>query len=51
MFQSPVWISEIEAIKVYSEFHIDRTTAPLVPDFLYLKNRDHFNEVWKDRMS
>ena len=31
------------------EMCISLATAPLLPDYLYRRHRDHFNEVWRDR--
>lgn len=40
--------TDLEAIRLYNEFHLDRASAPLIPDWVYERNRDHLNEVWKD---
>jgi hypothetical protein len=39
---------EIEAIKLYHEYHLDRAIAPLVPDHVWKWNRDQLNELWND---
>jgi hypothetical protein len=39
---------DIEAIRLYNDFHLDRASAPLIPDWIYDRNKDHLNEVWKD---
>ena len=42
---------ELDAIKLYMDFHLDRAGAPLLPDFVYKRSRAHLNEVWKDYRS
>lgn len=37
-----------EAMRLYNDFHLDRASAPLIPDWVYNRNKDHLNEVWKD---
>jgi len=37
-----------DAIRLYNDFHLDRASAPLIPDWIYNRNKDHLNEVWKD---
>jgi hypothetical protein len=39
---------EIEAVKLYNDYHLDRAIAPLVPERVWKWNRDHLNELWKD---
>jgi hypothetical protein len=38
----------MDAMRLYNEFHLDRASAPLVPDWIYDRNKKHLNEVWKD---
>lgn len=40
--------TEMDAMRLYNEFHLDRASAPLVPDWIYDRNKKHLNEVWKD---
>jgi hypothetical protein len=39
---------EIDAVKLYSDYHLDRAIAPLIPDRVRKWNRDRLNELWKD---
>ena len=38
--------TEIDAIKLYNDYHLDRAVAPLVPDRVWKWNRDQLNELW-----
>lgn len=40
--------TEIEAIKLYNDYHLARAVAPLVPDHVWKWNRDQLNELWND---
>jgi hypothetical protein len=40
--------TDVEAIRLYNDFHLDRALAPLIPDWIYNRNKAHLNEVWKD---
>lgn len=39
---------EIDVVKLYNDYHLDRATAPLVPDRIWRWNKVHLNELWKD---
>lgn len=39
--------SEVEAIKLYSEYHLDRAAAPLIPDLVWRRNEKRLNELWE----
>jgi hypothetical protein len=39
---------EIDAVKLYNDYHLDRAAAPLVPDQAWRWNQDHLNQLWKD---
>ena len=41
-----VGCTEIDAIKLYNDYHLDRAVAPLVPDRVWKWNRDQLNELW-----
>jgi hypothetical protein len=38
--------TEIDAIKLYNDYHLDRAVAPLVPDRVWKWTRDQLNELW-----
>jgi hypothetical protein len=39
---------EIEAVKLYNDYHLDRAVAPLVPDQVWRWNQSQLNDLWKD---
>jgi hypothetical protein len=39
---------EIDVVKLYNDYHLDRAIAPLVPDRVWRWNQDHLNELWKE---
>jgi len=39
--------SEIDAIKLYNEYHLDRAAAPLIPDQIRKWDQERLNELWE----
>jgi hypothetical protein len=39
--------SVIDAIKIYNEYHLNRASAPLIPDIVWRRNRDRLNALWE----
>jgi ABC-type multidrug transport system fused ATPase/permease subunit len=42
---------ELEVIKLYNEYHLDRASTPLIPDWVWKFNQEHLNELWSDYRS
>lgn len=42
-------ISEMDAIKVYYEYHLGRANAPFVPSWYWNLHRDELNQLWQSR--
>lgn len=40
--------SQIDAIKLYNEYHLDRAAAPLIPDMAWKCNQERLNELWEN---
>jgi hypothetical protein len=38
--------SEIDALKLFTEYHLCRAAAPLLPDWVYERNRQYLNKLW-----
>lgn len=38
---------DMEAVKVYNEYHLSRAVAPLIPDQVWRWNQKHLNELWE----
>lgn len=38
--------TEIDAVKLYNEYHLDRAVAPLIPDRIWKRNQEHLNALW-----
>ncbi len=39
---------DLEVVKLYNEYHLDRASAPLIPDWAWKLNQEHLNELWSD---
>jgi hypothetical protein len=39
---------DMEAVKVYNEYHLSRASAPLIPDQVWKWNQKHLNELWEE---
>jgi hypothetical protein len=39
--------SEVDAIKLYNEYHLDRASAPLIPDLVWKRIEKGLNELWE----
>lgn len=39
---------DLDAVKLYNEYHLDRASAPLIPDWAWKLNQEHLNELWSD---
>lgn len=40
-------IADSDAIKLMTEYHLARATAPMLPSLLWKRMRDHLNHVWE----
>jgi len=40
--------NQVEVIKLYSEYHLNRATAPLIPNRMWKWNRETLNELWNE---
>ncbi len=40
--------SDLDAVKLYNEYHLDRASAPLIPDWAWKLNQEHLNQLWSD---
>jgi hypothetical protein len=40
--------SEIDVIKLYNEYHLDRAAAPLIPDLVWKRNQKNLNVLWEN---
>lgn len=38
----------LDAVKLYNEYHLDRASAPLIPDWAWKLNQEYLNELWSD---
>lgn len=38
--------SEIDALKLFTEYHLSRAAAPLLPDWVYERNQEYLNKLW-----
>jgi hypothetical protein len=38
---------DMEAVKVYNEYHLSRAVAPLIPDQVWRWNQKYLNELWE----
>jgi hypothetical protein len=39
---------DMEAVKVYNEYHLSRAAAPLIPDQVWKWNQKYLNEFWEE---
>ena len=37
---------DLEVVKLYNEYHLDRASAPLIPDWVWELNQEHLNDLW-----
>jgi hypothetical protein len=44
-------LEESEAVKVMLDYQIARTTAPLIPTWLWKMNQDELNKLWDERVT
>lgn len=42
---------DLEVVKLYNEYHLDRASAPLIPDWVWKLNQEHLNGLWSDYRS
>jgi hypothetical protein len=40
-------VSEVEAIKLWLEYHIARASSPLIPEIIWKRNKDRLNRLWQ----
>lgn len=40
-------VSEVEAIKLWSEYHIARASSPLIPEIIWNMNKNRLNRLWE----
>lgn len=41
-------VSEVEAIKLWSEYHIARASSPLIPEIIWKMNKDRLTRLWQN---
>jgi hypothetical protein len=40
-------VTERDALRLLSDYQLERATAPLLPDWAWRARRRHLNEIWK----
>jgi hypothetical protein len=40
---------QIEALRAWQKYHLARTSAPLIPTFIWRLQRDRLNRLWRER--
>jgi hypothetical protein len=41
-------IDQIDAVKLMSEYHVARATAPVMPTWMWKLKRDELNKLWSE---